>query len=109
MGGPLEAKLLFSELLEEYPGDLELELNYAESLLWNSEFYEAKIFYQQLVINHPESFSALLGFSNTLSNLKDYDNVLIYIKKALAVDPGNRNALISQKYIRLGKAAKLVE
>lgn len=109
MGNTSEAKLLFSELLKEYPGDLELELNFAESLLWSSEFSEAKTYYQELVKNNPENFSALLGFSNTLSNLKDFNSALIYIAKALAVDPGNMNALISRKYIRMGKAATLVE
>jgi hypothetical protein len=31
-------------LKKEYPGDLEIELNYAEALLWNKKFDEAKIF-----------------------------------------------------------------
>jgi hypothetical protein len=31
--------------LKKYPGDLEIELNYAEALLWNNKFDEAKVFY----------------------------------------------------------------
>jgi hypothetical protein len=34
-------------LKKEYPGDLEIELNYAEALLWNKKFDE--IFYTTLV------------------------------------------------------------
>jgi hypothetical protein len=28
----------FIQLKKEYPGDLEIELNYAEALLWNKKF-----------------------------------------------------------------------
>lgn len=108
-GKPSEAKQLFSELLQEYPADFDLELNYGESLLWNNEFSEAKTYYKALTSKNPKSFSALLGFANTLSNLKEYDEALNYIAKALAVDPTNNNALISRKYMLLGKAASLVE
>ena len=35
---PEKALTLFINLKKEYPGDLEIELNYAESLLWNKKF-----------------------------------------------------------------------
>jgi hypothetical protein len=60
----------FIDLKKEYPGDLEIELNYAEALLWNKKFDEAKVFYNGLVERNPDNFVGHLGFANTLSNLK---------------------------------------
>jgi hypothetical protein len=36
--------IFFIDLKKEYPGDLEIELNYAEALLWNKKFDEIKSF-----------------------------------------------------------------
>jgi tetratricopeptide (TPR) repeat protein len=79
-------------------------LNYGESLLWNNEFNLAKAYYQKLVKEDAKSFPALLGFANTLSNLKEYKEALIYVNKALVVFPGNPNAMTSKKYMYLGSA-----
>jgi tetratricopeptide (TPR) repeat protein len=107
-GNPQKAKYLFEALLEDYPSDFEIELNFAEALLWNKEYSHAKGTYERLLLTDPNSFSAVLGFANTLSNLKEYDNALLQIEHALHIMPDNKNALISQKYMRLGKAAQLV-
>lgn len=104
---PTAAKAIFATLLEEYPNDFELELNYAEALLWNKEYKAAEVYYKNLLETHPSDFALTLGYANTLSNLKEYDQALIYINKALALDVGNQNALVSRKYIRLGKASQL--
>ncbi|WP_035899391.1 tetratricopeptide repeat protein [Leeuwenhoekiella sp. MAR_2009_132] len=106
---PAEALSLFEKMLVEFPNDLEIELNYAEALLWNSKFEEAAPYYKNLVVKNPTNFGALLGYANTLSNLKKYDPALDYIKRALEVSPGNPNALVSRKYIRLGKAGELAK
>ena len=103
-GKPAEANALFTSLLADYPNDFEVKLNYGESLLWNSNFIEAKVYYKGLVTEDPKSFAALLGFANTLSNLKEYEDALIMVNKALDVSPGNPNAMVSKKYIYLGYA-----
>ncbi len=108
-GNPEKATAIFTKLLKQYPGDFELELNFAESLLWNKRFTEGKEYYSRLSTEHPDSFPALLGYANTLSNLKEYPEALDYVNRALSVSPGNPNALVSRKYIRLGYAAKLVQ
>jgi tetratricopeptide (TPR) repeat protein len=92
----------FIQLKSEYPGDLEIELNYAESLLWNKKFDEAKVFYSELVQKNPTNFVAHLGFANTLSNLKEYPTALANVNKALELSPANPGALVSRKYIKLG-------
>lgn len=99
-----EANVLFTDLLADYPNDFEVKLNYGESLLWNSNFADAKVYYKGLVTEDPKSFAALLGFANTLSNLKEYEDALIMVNKALDVSPGNPNAMVSKKYIYLGYA-----
>jgi hypothetical protein len=65
-----EKHWIFYRFKKEYPGDLEIELNYAEALLWNKKFDEAKVFYNGLVERNPDNFVGHLGFANTLSNLK---------------------------------------
>jgi tetratricopeptide (TPR) repeat protein len=99
-----DAKTLFTDLLADYPSDFEVKLNYGESLLWNSNFLKAKAYFKGLVEEDPKSFPALLSYANTLSNLKEYEGALLYVNKALAVLPGNPNALNSKKYMYLGYA-----
>lgn len=101
---PEKALSLFVDLKKEYPNDLEIQLNYAEALLWNNKFTEAKGYYSVLVEQNPTNFVAHLGFANTLSNLKQYEEALVNVNKALLLDVGNKSALVSRKYIKLGFA-----
>ena len=103
-GKPEQANRLFTNLLADYPSDFEVKLNYGESLLWNSNFLKAKTYFKGLIDEDPKSFPALLSYANTLSNLKEYEDALHYVNKALEVLPGNPNALTSKKYIYLGYA-----
>ncbi|WP_109302577.1 lipopolysaccharide assembly protein LapB [Aquimarina sp. AU474] len=106
-GDAKEAVTIFTKLKEEYPNDFEIKLNYAESLLWDKQFNNAEGFYEKLVVENPTSFAGVLGYANTLSNLKKYPEALEWVDKALKIIPGNANALLSKKYIRLGYASIL--
>ena len=106
-GKPNNASNLFESLLKEYPEDLEIQLNLYESYLWGEAYDKAKGHYKALVAENPNNFSALLGFANTLSNLKQFEEALYYINKALQVKPENTSARTSRKYIRLGMANQL--
>ncbi|CAL2080326.1 tetratricopeptide repeat protein [Tenacibaculum sp. 190524A05c] len=108
-GNSEKAITLFKSLLNDYPTDYEVKLNYAESLLWNRNFTSAEDYYIKLVNENSKSFPALLGYANTLSNLKNFDKAMTYVDKALTVSPGNPNALLSKKYIRLGLANKKIQ
>lgn len=101
-----EAQILFTNLLTDYPSDFEVKLNYGEALLWNNNFLKAEIYFKGLVEEDPKSFPALLSYANTLSNLKDYKGALLNVNKALAISPGNPNALNSKKHMYLGYAYK---
>ena len=103
-GESKKAVNIFTGLLKIYPNDFEIKLNYAEALLWNTNYTEAKTFYEGLIKENDQSFPALLGYANTLSNLKIYNEALIYVNKALDASLGNQNALTSKKYIYLGYA-----
>jgi tetratricopeptide (TPR) repeat protein len=103
-----EAKKIFIDLKTAYPADFEILLNYAESLLWNKEFNEAKEMYQGLVKKDSTSFPAILGYANTLSNLKKYKKALQYVDTALKIQPGNKNAMVSKKYMKLGTASEYI-
>ena len=61
------------------------------------------------MLQHPKNFGALLGFANTLSNLKKYRPALEMVNRALSVSPENLNAMISRKYIRLGFASQYLQ
>ena len=106
-GKPENASILFESLLEEYPMDLEIQLNLYESFLWKEDYEKAKGYYQALVIKNPNNFSALLGYANTLSNLKQFEEALSLINKALQLQPENISARTSRKYIKLGLANQL--
>jgi len=101
---PEEAVTLFKNLLTDFPNDFEVKLNYAESLLWNQQYKTAEEYYRKLIQEKSKSFPALLGYANSLSNLKKYDTAIFYVDKALTILPGNQNALVSKKYMRLGLA-----
>lgn len=108
-GKPKKAVAIFTNLLKEYPQDYEIKLNYAESLLWDKQFNKAEGFYQKLVVEDSTSFPAQLGYANTLSNLKKYKQAIQIVDKALAIQKGNPNALVSKKYIRLGYANEFTQ
>lgn len=103
-GESAKAVTIFTDLLNLFPNDFEIKLNYAESLLWDKNYKDAKTFYEDLIKENNQSFPALLGYANTLSNLKIFDEAIIYVNKALDVLPGNPNALTSKRYIYLGYA-----
>ncbi|KAA1243292.1 hypothetical protein [Aquimarina sp. RZ0] len=106
-GDSEKAILIFTALRNQFPEDFEIKLNYAESLLWDRQFPEAEPFYKKLTDEQPTSFPAVLGYANTLSNLKKYPLALKEVTKALNLQKGNANALISRKYIRLGYANQI--
>lgn len=107
-GEPKKSIAIFTELREEYPEDLEVQINYNESFLWDNQFEAAKPLYVALVQSYPQNFGALLGLANTLSNLKEYKAATEWVNKALLLKPKNESAKISRKYILLGYANEFV-
>lgn len=104
-GSPEKAKAVFTELQRDYKDDFEIDLNMAEANMWGKDFANALLLYKDLVERQPENFAALLGYANAFSENKKFDEALLYVEKALTTQPGNANALVSRKYMRLGKAA----
>ena len=107
-GTPGEANSLFANLVQEYPNDYEVAINYNESFLWAGKYEEAKPLYKKMVLDYPDEFGALLGYANTLSNLKEFKAALYWVNKAIALQPDNEGAKISRKYIKLGFANEYV-
>ncbi|CAN0605343.1 unnamed protein product, partial [Ectocarpus sp. 12 AP-2014] len=68
----------------------------------------AKPLNADLVEKFPEKFGAVLGYANTLSNLKEYKSALSWVEKAIALQPENESAKISRKFMRLGYANSFV-
>ncbi|NER11597.1 Tetratricopeptide repeat-containing protein [Muriicola jejuensis] len=108
-GEPGKAIAHFGELKQQYPEDFEITVNLNEAHLWAGEFDTARPLYEDLVRSNPNSFVALLGYANTLSNLKEYTGALAWIEKAIALDTASISAKVSRKYIRLGYADRLIK
>ena len=107
-GTPDRANSLFANLVQEYPNDYEVAINYNESFLWAGKYEEAKPLYKKMVADYPNEFGALLGYANTLSNLKEFKAALYWVNKAIALKPDNEGAKVSRKYIKLGYANEYV-
>ncbi|MUH37480.1 hypothetical protein D9O36_16640 [Zobellia amurskyensis] len=103
-GEPEKSTGMFADLLDDYPGDFEIQINYNESFLWGKKFEEAEPLYAKLVKEYPKNFGAVLGYANTLSNLKKYEKALEWVEKSLVIQPDNLSAKTSRKYMRLGYA-----
>lgn len=106
-GDPDIAIGIFLDLLDAYPGDVEVLANLAESYLWKNDPESAIPVYLGMLENDPQSFGVLLGLANSHSMKQDYPSAYAYVNKAIAVDPANPQARTSAKYIRMGFANKL--
>jgi tetratricopeptide (TPR) repeat protein len=101
-GNVPEAKQVFNNLLERFPGDFEVSLNAAEAFMWAKEYKSAVKFYEKLLSIKPNDFAANLGYANANASLFDYKKALEFTNKALSIDPKNENAKTSRKFARLG-------
>lgn len=95
---------IFKELDTDYSNDYEIKLNLAEAHLWNSNPKKAKEIYLKLVEIDPVNFSANFGLANSYAKLNDNQSALVFINKALGIQPENQSAQVSRKYILLGLA-----
>lgn len=68
---PSEAKEIFLKLLQNHPEDREVQLNYAESLIWNKDYEAAEHYYAEMIQENEPDFKLMLGYANSLSNLKN--------------------------------------
>lgn len=101
---PLKAEKIFEDLLGKFPNDYELELNLAESYMWQKQFASADSLYAYLVEKDTTNFVARLGLANATTSLKKHQTAVAAIEKALEISPGNPSALVSKKYIYLAYA-----
>ena len=102
-----EAKEVFKKLQSRFPNNYEIDLNMAEAQMWSRDFSKALDLYAGLVKRDSTNFAALLGYANAFSENKKYTEALSYVEKALKISPNNANAMVSRKYMRLGKASVL--
>lgn len=101
------AKGVLKKLQSRFPNNYEIDINMAEAHMWSKDFATALVLYDDLVKRDSSNFAALLGYANAFSESKKYVEALSYVEKALKVSPNNANAMISRKYMRLGRAGVL--
>ncbi len=103
-GSAPEAYQSFLALKADFPDDIEIDLNLAESLLWNSDFESAIETYQIILEKEPANFVANYGFANAQAGLFNNDVALEYIDRAIGIDSTNAAAHNSRRHILLSKA-----
>jgi len=96
---PKKSQKLFFTLINEYPNNFELKLNYAESFLWCKDFKKGLEYYLELQKTNPDNVVVLIGLSNAYANLKQYKSAKLSIDKALEVEPSSLSILNSKKHI----------
>jgi len=105
-GRPAKALSIFTELDKQFPNNLEVLLNIAESYMWDKRYVDAEKLYNQLLKQDALNFTANLGAANAYAGRKDYLNALPLIERALSIQPGNPSAMVSKKFILLGIAGQ---
>ncbi len=104
-GNPELASQGFSDMLLMYPDDYELQLNLAESYMWQKKYMDATRLYEQLCQSTQVNEVALMGYANALSK-HDASLALSKINEALFIKPDFEAAKISKKYILLTLASE---
>jgi len=102
----MEALEYIQQIDIDFPNDVEVQLNLAEAYLWNDQAQSAILVYDKILSKDQENFTANLGKANALANLKQYDAALICINKALSIDPENKMAQTSKRFVQYGVADK---
>lgn len=85
-GDPQRAKVIFQELLDLDPDNIEFNINGAECLLWNKEFEVALKRYLSLRKKFKPNPIIELGLANTYSNLKQYKKAIHHYHQGLALN-----------------------
>ena len=105
-GDPQKAIVRLNDVLAIYPDDVEINLNIAEAHLWNDDPSASLPVYNAILEVDSSNFTANFGKANTLSQLKKYDEALIYIDKADSLKENNPDVLNSKRFILYGVADK---
>jgi len=88
-----DAFALYKRLLKSYPNTLDLLLSYGSFLLDIGYYYDAmNVYTQQVMKMEPNNYIALHNTAKIYHQLKRYDLVETYYKKAMAVDPEDPQA-----------------
>ncbi len=92
------AKRLYQEyqvLLERYPHDLRLLLNFAHFCLVHSSLEEAKAAFQKVLDLEPGNVHALIGMGLVEFELRNLEKAADYFRQAMAADPSSETAKIN--------------
>lgn len=95
---------VLENLRNDFDGDVEVDLNYAEGLMWIGRATEAVDIYNGILGVEDTNRTALLGRSNALSFLKRHEEAISSIDLALSHAPDFEPNQISKKYIYLAGA-----
>lgn len=108
LGGEKERAMeLFQQLYEQDPQDVEIQLNLAESYLWNDLPRQALELYSTILKVEGSNFTANLGKGNALAADRKYSEALTYINKAMEIDPENEMVLGSKLSVQNALAYKV--
>lgn len=105
LGGEKEKGFeVLQKLKNDFENDIEVNLNYAEGLMWVNRTSQAVEVYNDILNLDATNRTALLGRSNALSSLKRHEEAVSSIDFAISHAPDFEPNQISKKYIYLAGA-----
>ena len=93
---------IFETLKQDYPADLEIQLNLGEGYLWNSQPEKSIQIFKSALIQNPDNLTSNLGLANAYAESGNYAKAFSQIRKALSLNPAHPS--IQQSYLSIGLA-----
>ncbi len=103
-GSKAEGFEVLASLRQDHVDDIEVELNYAEGLMWVNRASESVDVYNEILRKEANNRTALLSKSNALSSLGRHEEAISSIDLALENHPDFESNQISKKFIYLAGA-----
>lgn len=82
-----KAAKLFEALNKNYPGNLNIQWLYAQSLYWSKEFSKSQKAYEEALAWHPENYYMMLDYALKLVDIGETQKALPFLNKYLKYEP----------------------
>ena len=77
--------------------------------LKSNNYKDAFKAYKEALLTFPDSFSANVGCGSACFHLKDWNNVIVYFKKALKIKPKDKEAILNYVFASLTLAKESIK
>ena len=88
-GNYKEATRRYEQLLQRYPRDSAIRIDYGQTLAWDRRFREAATQYKNVLVSEPRNIEALRHLGILEAWQGRYVDALVQLERGLAIDPKN--------------------